>query len=257
MARPPVRADRYRARRRLRRVRPAPRPRVAHARRRPAGAEIVAAEEDFLGARVRALMVRLARRTRRPRRTRAASPRSPSQVGEELGLPPARLRTLAIGGLLHDIGKLSTPNAILKKPGALDDQEFARHQAAPRERPRPARRARRLRRRGPAGSSSTTTSGSTAAATRAGSTPGSSTSRRGSSRSATSTTRSSRPASTAAPGPTSARWAAAQEIGKAFDPGCVDALVHDPLPGAAFRRAARRTRRRRATSARRLTHAGR
>ena len=42
------------------------------------------------------------------------------RVGEELGLPPGRLRTLAIGGLLHDIGKLSVPDEILKKPGPLD-----------------------------------------------------------------------------------------------------------------------------------------
>ena len=47
------------------------------------------------------------------------------QVGEELGLAPGRLRALAIGGLLHDIGKLSVPEHILKKPGALDDEEFA------------------------------------------------------------------------------------------------------------------------------------
>ena len=43
------------------------------------------------------------------------------QVGEELGLPPLRLRSLATGGLLHDIGKLAVPDSILKKPGALDD----------------------------------------------------------------------------------------------------------------------------------------
>jgi putative nucleotidyltransferase with HDIG domain len=47
------------------------------------------------------------------------------QVGEELGLAPGRLRALAIGGLLHDIGKLSVPEHILKKPAALDDDEFA------------------------------------------------------------------------------------------------------------------------------------
>jgi HD-GYP domain-containing protein (c-di-GMP phosphodiesterase class II) len=40
-----------------------------------------------------------------------------------LGFPPTRLRELAIGGLLHDIGKLSVPDAILKKPGPLDDAE--------------------------------------------------------------------------------------------------------------------------------------
>ena len=47
------------------------------------------------------------------------------QVGDELGLPATRLRTLAIGGLVHDVGKLSVPDEILKKPGALTDQEFA------------------------------------------------------------------------------------------------------------------------------------
>ena len=47
------------------------------------------------------------------------------QVGEELGLQPYRLRDLAIGGLLHDIGKLSVPDQILKKPGPVTDEEFA------------------------------------------------------------------------------------------------------------------------------------
>jgi HD-GYP domain-containing protein (c-di-GMP phosphodiesterase class II) len=46
------------------------------------------------------------------------------QVGEELGLPASRLRTLATGGLLHDIGKLSVPDEVLKKPGALDQEEY-------------------------------------------------------------------------------------------------------------------------------------
>jgi HD-GYP domain-containing protein (c-di-GMP phosphodiesterase class II) len=46
-------------------------------------------------------------------------------VGEELGLPPARLRELATGGLLHDIGKLSVPDDVLQKPAALDDAEYA------------------------------------------------------------------------------------------------------------------------------------
>jgi len=46
------------------------------------------------------------------------------QVGEELGLAPVRLRELAVGGLLHDVGKLAVPNDILQKPGALTDDEF-------------------------------------------------------------------------------------------------------------------------------------
>jgi putative nucleotidyltransferase with HDIG domain len=47
------------------------------------------------------------------------------EVGEELGLPAARLRELATGGLLHDIGKLAVPDEVLKKPGKLDDDEYA------------------------------------------------------------------------------------------------------------------------------------
>jgi putative nucleotidyltransferase with HDIG domain len=47
------------------------------------------------------------------------------QIGEELGLAPGRLRALAIGGLLHDMGKLSVPERILKKPAALEEAEFA------------------------------------------------------------------------------------------------------------------------------------
>jgi putative nucleotidyltransferase with HDIG domain len=35
-----------------------------------------------------------------------------------------RLRELAVGGLLHDVGKLAVPNEILQKPGALTDDEF-------------------------------------------------------------------------------------------------------------------------------------
>ena len=88
-------------------------------------AELVAAEEAFLGANVRALTVRLAHKDEyTEEHTRRVALRA-VQVGEELGLPPGRLRALAIGGLLHDIGKLSVPDAVLKKPAKLTDDEFA------------------------------------------------------------------------------------------------------------------------------------
>ena len=48
-----------------------------------------------------------------------------ARVGEELRLTAAARRDLAVGGLLHDIGKLAVPVEILRKPGALDDAEFA------------------------------------------------------------------------------------------------------------------------------------
>jgi putative nucleotidyltransferase with HDIG domain len=88
-------------------------------------ADLVAEEEAFLGVRVRALTQRLhAKDESTEEHTRRVALRA-VQVGEELGLAPGRLRALAIGGLLHDIGKLSVPERILKKPGGLDDEEFA------------------------------------------------------------------------------------------------------------------------------------
>jgi HD-GYP domain-containing protein (c-di-GMP phosphodiesterase class II) len=88
------------------------------------GAELVAAEESFLGPRVRALMLRLAGKDAYTEgHTRRVALRA-VQVGEELGLSAGRLRDLAIGGLLHDIGKLSVPDGILQKPGPLDDDEY-------------------------------------------------------------------------------------------------------------------------------------
>jgi HD-GYP domain-containing protein (c-di-GMP phosphodiesterase class II) len=88
-------------------------------------AELIAQEEAFLGPRVRALTLRLAEKDcSTEEHTRRVALRA-VQVGEELGLPAHRLRDLAIGGLLHDIGKLTVPDAILKKPGALTDEEFA------------------------------------------------------------------------------------------------------------------------------------
>jgi HD-GYP domain-containing protein (c-di-GMP phosphodiesterase class II) len=89
------------------------------------GADLVASEDIFLGSHVRALTVRLADKDEyTERHTRRVALRA-VQVGEALGLSASRLRTLAIGALVHDIGKLSIPDAILKKPGPLDDDEYA------------------------------------------------------------------------------------------------------------------------------------
>jgi HD-GYP domain-containing protein (c-di-GMP phosphodiesterase class II) len=86
---------------------------------------LVSSEEAFLGARVRALMVRLARKDGSTEEHTRRVALLAVKMGEQLGLPPGRLRQLAIGGLLHDIGKLAVPSAILRKPAALTDDEFA------------------------------------------------------------------------------------------------------------------------------------
>ena len=168
------------------------------------------------------------------------------QIGEHLGLAPGRLRDLALAGLLHDIGKLSTPDAILTKPGRLTDAEMdviKRHPVArratrararlpgadPPPRPRPPRAPRRLR-----------LPGRPARRPRSTSSPASSPS-------PTSGTRSSPRASTAAPGRPGAPWPAGRGVGHRLR----RALRRRPARD--HRRRARGTRRRSGRPARRLT----
>ena len=88
-------------------------------------ADLVGAEETFLGSHVRALTRLLGERDDyTEQHTRRVALRA-VQVGEVLGLSASRLRALATGGLVHDIGKLSVPDSILKKPGPLDEDEYA------------------------------------------------------------------------------------------------------------------------------------
>ena len=89
------------------------------------GTELVAAADAFLGPQVRALLRRLAEKDAYTAEHTRSVALLAVRVGEELGLAPARLRELAIGALLHDIGKLSVPNGILQKPAALTEDEFA------------------------------------------------------------------------------------------------------------------------------------
>jgi diguanylate cyclase (GGDEF)-like protein len=46
-------------------------------------------------------------------------------IGGELGLDGERLKRLRLAGLLHDVGKIGIPDAILKKPSKLDPAEYA------------------------------------------------------------------------------------------------------------------------------------
>ncbi|MEW5787195.1 MAG: HD-GYP domain-containing protein [Pseudomonadota bacterium] len=45
-------------------------------------------------------------------------------LGRQLGLPPRALREAGLAGLLHDIGKVHIEDALLNKPGRLEDHEF-------------------------------------------------------------------------------------------------------------------------------------
>jgi putative nucleotidyltransferase with HDIG domain len=46
------------------------------------------------------------------------------QTAEAIGLDPARVERIAAAGILHDLGKLGIADAILHKPGSLDDAEW-------------------------------------------------------------------------------------------------------------------------------------
>ncbi|MHC4823278.1 MAG: HD-GYP domain-containing protein [Planctomycetota bacterium] len=46
------------------------------------------------------------------------------EMGELLNFDEARIETLRLGALLHDIGKVAVPDDVLLKPGALNDDEF-------------------------------------------------------------------------------------------------------------------------------------
>ncbi len=45
-------------------------------------------------------------------------------IGEKLGLSETELKTLKVGGLFHDIGKIGIPDNILLKNGKLTDEEY-------------------------------------------------------------------------------------------------------------------------------------
>jgi len=46
------------------------------------------------------------------------------KIGHEMGMNASELRVLARAGLLHDVGKLGIPDAILQKPGPLENWEW-------------------------------------------------------------------------------------------------------------------------------------
>jgi len=52
-------------------------------------------------------------------------------LGRTLGLPDPDLAALRLGGILHDIGKVAIPDAILLKPGPLTEAEWVRMKQHP------------------------------------------------------------------------------------------------------------------------------
>jgi putative two-component system response regulator len=48
------------------------------------------------------------------------------EIAEAMGLSPEQRRNISCGSMIHDIGKIGIPDAILNKPGKLTDEEFAK-----------------------------------------------------------------------------------------------------------------------------------
>lgn len=46
-------------------------------------------------------------------------------LGEAAGLPAADVARVSLGGFLHDLGKIGIPDAVLRKAGTLNDDEYA------------------------------------------------------------------------------------------------------------------------------------
>ena len=53
------------------------------------------------------------------------------RLGREYGLTNSEMKALEFGSLLHDIGKIGVPDAILRKPAKLTDEEWIRMREHP------------------------------------------------------------------------------------------------------------------------------
>ena len=54
------------------------------------------------------------------------------RLGREYGLGASEMKALEFGSLLHDIGKIGVPDAILRKPAKLTEEEWVRMREHPR-----------------------------------------------------------------------------------------------------------------------------
>jgi GAF domain-containing protein len=80
--------------------------------------------EPTIHAHVQALAAALDMRDRRTARHSEDVVSLARRVGELLDLEPAALLELEYAARLHDVGKLRVPDAVLHKPGALNEEEF-------------------------------------------------------------------------------------------------------------------------------------
>ena len=85
------------------------------------------------------------------------------QIARTMDLPLADAPEIEFGFLLHDIGKVAIPDAILYKPGALTDEERALMAQHPGDRRRDRQRNRVSGRCGRRSSAPTTSAGTAAA----------------------------------------------------------------------------------------------
>jgi HD-GYP domain-containing protein (c-di-GMP phosphodiesterase class II) len=87
--------------------------------------DVVTEQEALLGTWVARLLARLEVKDASTREHTRRVASLAVQVGQELDLRGGRLRGLAVAALLHDVGKLQVPDAILSKAGPLTPAEFA------------------------------------------------------------------------------------------------------------------------------------
>jgi HD-GYP domain-containing protein (c-di-GMP phosphodiesterase class II) len=66
-------------------------------------------------------------------------------IARRLGWRSSRLSGLRLGGLLHDVGKLNLDEAVLRKPGPLDEREYSEIKRHPLAGARLIRRLEALR----------------------------------------------------------------------------------------------------------------
>lgn len=82
------------------------------------------AEKDYAQQAVRALVEAVYAKDRYTRGHMERVGRIAARIGIHMGCTGENIEILRRSGMLHDIGKIGTPDQVLNKPGALDDGEW-------------------------------------------------------------------------------------------------------------------------------------